>query len=160
MRPARRSAARFLRDLARLYRPTGLVAPLGGRTAGAMPPVSAKCRDKCGFRCRHTSSGLNEWPHAAVRNVFPPGFAARNAMRQSNWQEAGAYASGKILKVRPDCSPPIAGSRHPPIRCLAAASGNHAVYNKPARLQLRANRRAGALRAARELAEMGGHRSI
>lgn len=97
---ARIGGALMTSDLARLFRPTGLVGPLaaalaGGRLvgldeAGAVNAVALAA---------NTSSGLNQWPHTGGSEMyFHPGFAARNAVTCVGLAEAGAIASHSILE--------------------------------------------------------------
>jgi 2-methylcitrate dehydratase PrpD len=52
-------------DLARLYRPTGLVAPLGAALAGSRAlGLSEEAATSALAIAANTSSGLNEWPHS------------------------------------------------------------------------------------------------
>src|SRR6266576_1974274 len=87
--------ALFTADLARLYRPTGLVAPLGAALAGSYAlGLSEDAATSAVSIAANTSSGLNEWPHAGGSEMyFHPGFAARNAIAAIELAEAGAYAS-------------------------------------------------------------------
>ncbi len=129
--------ALFTADLARLYRPTGLVAPLGAALAGSYAlGLSEDAATSAVSIAANTSSGLNEWPHAGGSEMyFHPGFAARNAIAAIELAEAGAYASETILE----------GGRQPKIM---------AVYNKPAPACNFAQTAAqAALRAARDLAK-------
>src|SRR5882724_6685483 len=92
--------ALFTADLARLYRPTGLVAPLGAALAGSYAlGLSEDAATSAVSIAANTSSGLNEWPHAGGSEMyFHPGFAARNAIAAIELAEAGAGASETILE--------------------------------------------------------------
>src|SRR5258708_23113219 len=87
-------------DLARLYRPTGLVAPLGAALAGSYAlGLTEDAATGAVSIAANTSSGLNEWPHAGGSEMyFHPGFAARNSITAIELAEAGAYASETILE--------------------------------------------------------------
>ncbi|MGZ5811310.1 MAG: MmgE/PrpD family protein [Xanthobacteraceae bacterium] len=146
----------FSADLARLYRPTGLVAPLGASLAGSyalgLPEDAATSAVSI---AANTSSGLNEWPHAGGSEMyFHPGFAARNAITAIELAEAGAYASETILEGEAGL---FAAYRRQPapadIRLFAGRQPEiMAVYNKPVPACNFAQTAAqAALRAAREL---------
>ncbi|HET8920975.1 MAG TPA: MmgE/PrpD family protein, partial [Xanthobacteraceae bacterium] len=127
--------ALFTADLARLYRPTGLVGPLGASLAGSyalgLPEDAATSAVSI---AANTSSGLNEWPHAGGSEMyFHPGFAARNAITAIELAEAGAYASETILEGEAGL---FAAYRRQPapadIRLFAGRQPEiMAVYNKP-----------------------------
>jgi 2-methylcitrate dehydratase PrpD len=92
--------ALFTADLTRLYRPTGLVAPLGAALAGSYAlGLSEDAATSAIAIAANTSSGLNEWPRAGGSEMyFHPGFAARNAIAAIELAEAGARASESILE--------------------------------------------------------------
>ncbi len=92
--------ALFNADLARLYRPTGIVAPLGAALAGSHAlGLSENAALSALSIAANTSSGLNEWPHTGGSEMyFHPGFAARNAIAAIELAEAGAYASETVLE--------------------------------------------------------------
>jgi 2-methylcitrate dehydratase PrpD len=87
-------------EVARLFRPTGLVGPLAAVMAGAIlleldeaTTVSALAL------AANCSSGLNEWPHnGADEMYFHPGFVSRNALMCLRLAQAGADASASILE--------------------------------------------------------------
>lgn len=87
-------------DLARLYRPTGLVAPIGAALAGSFAlSLSEQAATSAMAIAANTSSGLNEWPHGGGSEMyFHPGFAAANALRALALASAGALASETILE--------------------------------------------------------------
>jgi 2-methylcitrate dehydratase PrpD len=128
-------SALFTADLARLYRPTGLVAPLGAALAGSLAlGLSEDAATSAVSIAANTSSGLNEWPHSGGSEMyFHPGFAARNAVTAIELAEAGAYASETILEGEAGL---FAAYRRQPapdnIRLFAGATPEiMAVYNKP-----------------------------
>ena len=87
-------------EVARLFRPTGLVGPYAAAIAGAvalgLSPERACSALAIAGNC---SSGLNEWPHnGADEMYFHPGFAARNAIRAIRLAEAGVNASPSIIE--------------------------------------------------------------
>ncbi|MEY9185732.1 MmgE/PrpD family protein [Bradyrhizobium sp. USDA 313] len=97
---ARIGRALLTSDLARLYRPTGLVAPLGAALAGSFAlNLSEDAATSAIAIAANTSSGLNEWPHAGGSDMyFHPGFAAGNAIRAISLAAAGAFGSETILE--------------------------------------------------------------
>jgi 2-methylcitrate dehydratase PrpD len=148
--------ALFNADLARLYRPTGLVAPLGAALAGSFAlRLGEDAATSAMAIAANTSSGLNEWPRAGGSEMyFHPGFAARNAIAAIELAEAGARASETILEGEAGL---FAAFRRQPapteIRLFAGAEPEiMAVYNKPAPACNFAQTAAQtALRAAREV---------
>jgi len=148
--------ALFTADLARLYRPTGLVAPLGAALAGGYAlGLTEDAATSAVAIAANTSSGLNEWPRAGGSEMyFHPGFAARNAIAAIELAEAGARASETILEGEAGL---FAAFRREPaparIRLFAGPQPEiMTVYNKPAPACNFAQTAAqAALRAAREL---------
>jgi 2-methylcitrate dehydratase PrpD len=157
--------ALFTADLARLYRPTGLVAPLGAALAGSYAlGLGEDAATSAVSIAANTSSGLNEWPHAGGSEMyFHPAFAAPNAIAAIELAEAGADASETILEGEAGL---YAAYRREPapaaIRLFAGCLPEiMAVYNKPAPACNFAQTAAqAALRAARELANSGDIESI
>ena len=148
--------ALFTADLARLYRPTGLVAPLGAALAGSFAlGLNEDAATSAVSIAANTSSGLNEWPHAGGSEMyFHPGFAARNAITAVELAEAGAYASETILEGEAGLF--AAYRRQPAPAAIRLFAGDQpeimAVYNKPVPACNFAQTAAqAALRAAREL---------
>ncbi|WP_342739595.1 MmgE/PrpD family protein [Bradyrhizobium sp. B117] len=96
---ARIGRALLTSDLARLYRPTGLVAPPGAALAGSFAlGLSEDVATSAIAIATNTSSGLNEWPHAGGSDMyFHPGFAASNAIKAIGLAAAGAFGSETIL---------------------------------------------------------------
>lgn len=149
-------SALFNADLARLYRPTGLVAPLGAALAGSRAlGLTEDAATSALSIAANTSSGLNEWPRAGGSEMyFHPGFAARNAIAAIELAEAGARASETILEGEAGLF--AAYRRQPAPAGIRLFSGRQpeimAVYNKPAPACNFAQTAAqAALRAAREL---------
>ncbi|QIO32454.1 MmgE/PrpD family protein [Bradyrhizobium sp. 1(2017)] len=97
---ARIGRALLTSDLARLYRPTGLVAPPGAALAGSFAlSLSEDAATSAIAIAANTSSGLNEWPHAGGSDMyFHPGFAASNAIKAVGLAAAGAFGSETILE--------------------------------------------------------------
>jgi 2-methylcitrate dehydratase PrpD len=143
-------------DLARLCRPTGLVAPLGAAMAGSYAlGLAEDAATSAVAIAANTSSGLNEWPRAGGSEMyFHPGFAARNAIAAIELAEAGACASETILEGEAGL---FAAFRRQPapseIRLFAGPQPEiMAVYNKPApACNFSQTAAQAALRAAREL---------
>jgi 2-methylcitrate dehydratase PrpD len=148
--------ALFTADLARLFRPTGLVAPLGAALAGSRAlGLDEDAATSALSIAANTSSGLNEWPHAGGSEMyFHPGFAARNAITAIELAQAGACASETILEGEAGL---FAAYRRQPapaeIRLFVGGSAEIlAVYNKPVPACNFAQTAAqAALLAAREL---------
>jgi 2-methylcitrate dehydratase PrpD len=88
------------RELARLFRPTGLVGPLAGALAGSrMVGLGKEAAASAMALAANTSAGLNQWPHTGGSEMyFHPGFAARNALACVALAKAGAVASPDILE--------------------------------------------------------------
>ena len=87
-------------DLARLYRPTGLIGPLAAALAGSvLVGLDDGAATAAVAIAANTSSGLNQWPHTGGSEMyFHPGFAARNAVTAVELAVHGAYASESILE--------------------------------------------------------------
>ncbi|SDH76568.1 MULTISPECIES: MmgE/PrpD family protein [Bradyrhizobium] len=148
--------ALFTADLARLYRPTGLVAPLGAALAGSYAlGLSEDAATSAIAIAANTSSGLNEWPRSGGSEMyFHPGFAARNAVAAVELAEAGARASETILEGEAGLF--AAFRRQPAPAAIRLFAGERpeimAVYNKPAPACNFAQTAAqAALRVAREI---------
>ena len=128
--------ALFNADLARLYRPTGLVAPLGAALAGSFAlGLGEDAATSAIAIAANTSSGLNEWPRAGGSEMyFHPGFAARNAIVAIELAEAGARASETILEGEAGLFAAFGRKPAPTeIRLFAGSEPEiMAVYNKPA----------------------------
>jgi 2-methylcitrate dehydratase PrpD len=143
-------------DLARLYRPTGLIAPLGAALTGSYAlDLTEDAATSAIAIAANTSSGLNEWPRAGGSEMyFHPGFASRNAIAAIELAEAGARASETILEGEAGLF--AAFQRQPApseIRLFAGPQPEiMAVYNKPAPACNFAQTAAqAALRVVREL---------
>lgn len=87
-------------ELARLYRPTGLVGPFAAALAGAVAlDLDEATTCSALALAANTCGGLNEWPrHGADEMYFHPGFVARNALRALRLAQAGAWGSPSILE--------------------------------------------------------------
>ncbi|MFH0296290.1 MmgE/PrpD family protein [Bradyrhizobium sp. 31Argb] len=156
---ARIGRALLTSDLARLYRPTGLVAPLGAALAGSFAlGLSEDAATSAMAIAANTSSGLNQWPHTGASDMyFHPGFAASNAIKAIGLAAAGAFGSETILEGEAGL---FAAYRREtaPVSIELFAGGEceiMAVYNKPAPACNFAQTAAqAALRASHELASM------
>jgi 2-methylcitrate dehydratase PrpD len=92
---ARLGRALITRDIARTFRPTGLIGAIAAAAAGARirglnedETVSAIAL------AANTASGLNEWPRTGGSEMyFHPGFAARNAITSVLLAKLGARCS-------------------------------------------------------------------
>lgn len=132
---ARLGRALFDADLARLFRPTGTVGPLGGALGGAV--LLGLSEDQAvaalGFAA-NTSGGLNQWPQAGASDMyFHPGFAARSAITAVDLALAGAYASEDILEGEAGLFAAFRrGSPRMPVALFSDGTAEiAAVYNKP-----------------------------
>lgn len=85
-----------------LFRPTGLVAPVGAASGGAwMLGLDRRQVASAIAFAANTASGLNQWPYSGGSDMFfHPGFAARNAWTAVNLARAGAYGSADALDGR------------------------------------------------------------
>ena len=90
------------REVARQFRPTSIVGPIGAAVAGARLlrlPESAAI-SAVGFAA-NTAGGLNEWPHTGGTEVFfHAGIAARNAVTSVELARLGAVASASAIDGR------------------------------------------------------------
>lgn len=97
---ARLGAALFTADLARLYRPTSTVAPVGAALAASrLLWLDEETAVNALSLAANTASGMNQWPHAGGSEMyFQPAYAARNTITAVELAEQGAYASHDILE--------------------------------------------------------------
>ena len=97
---ARLGRAIMTAELARLFRPTGMVgAPAGALALARLSGLDAEAaRNAFSLGC-NTVAGLNQWPHSGGSEMyFHPGFAARNAVTAHDLARAGAIASPAIIE--------------------------------------------------------------
>lgn len=83
-----------------LFRPTGLVAPIGSACGGArlLRLDRAQAMSAIAFAA-NGASGLNQWPLSGGSDMFfHPGFAARNAWMAVRLARAGAFGSPDVLE--------------------------------------------------------------
>ena len=87
-------------ELARLFRPTGLVGPYAAALSGARLLGLTRQQALDAFALAgNCSAGLNEWPrHGGSEMYFHPGFAVRNAIACIELAAAGASGSATILE--------------------------------------------------------------
>jgi 2-methylcitrate dehydratase PrpD len=97
---ARIGRALFNAELARLYRPTGLVSPLGAALGAGRMLQLPEAQIMSAFSLTiNTVGGLNQWPHNGGSEMyFHPGFAARNTIAALELAEQDAFASPDILE--------------------------------------------------------------
>ncbi len=122
-------------DLARLFRPTGLVSPIGAALGGALMlglPEDATVAAMA--LAANTSSGLNQWPHSGSGDMyFHPGFAARNAVSCVLLAREGAQASEDALEGEAGLFRAFRRAEAPTISLFTGGRAEILdVYNKPA----------------------------
>src|SRR5690606_20643799 len=94
--------ALFDRELAGLFRPTGLTAPIGAGAAGSylLEFDAARIASALAFAA-NSAGGLNQWPQSGASDMyFHPGNAARAAVTAVLLAEQGGYGSRDILDGR------------------------------------------------------------
>lgn len=126
--------ALFNPELARLFRPTGLVSATGAALGGGlMLGLSEDALISAMSLAANTSSGLNQWPHSGSGEMFfHPGFAARNAVTVVLLAKEGAQASEDILEGEAGLFAAFKRAAAPPIRLFTERPEILEVYNKPA----------------------------
>jgi 2-methylcitrate dehydratase PrpD len=127
--------ALFDADLARLFRPTGILGPIAGAVAGSRSlSLDENASVSALAFAANASAGLNQWPHDGGSDMyFHPGAAARSAITAIALAEAGAYGSELILEGEAGL---FAAFRRapPPLTITLFPDGAEevlAVYNKP-----------------------------
>jgi 2-methylcitrate dehydratase PrpD len=90
------------KDVARRFRPTGLLGATGAAAAGArLLRLSEDETTSAIALAANTAGGFNEWAHTGGDEMFfHPGFAARNAVTSVLLARAGARASESALDGR------------------------------------------------------------
>jgi 2-methylcitrate dehydratase PrpD len=98
---ARFGQALINKDVARVFRPTGLVGAIGGAAAGArLLRLTEEETTSALALAANTASGLNEWPRVGADDMFfHPGNAARNAVTSVLLAKAGARAADSCLNA-------------------------------------------------------------
>lgn len=130
---ARLGAALVTKELARRFRPTGLIGAVGGAAAGACllgltedETVSALAL------AANTAGGLNEWPHTGGDDMFfHAGHAARNAVTSVLLARAGARGSESAFDGQAGLFAAYRGEVPPRIE-LAGGWEILEAYHKPA----------------------------
>lgn len=87
-------------DVARLFRPTGLVGPYAATLAGGLL-MGFDADRLCAALglAGNVSAGLNDWPHSGSDEMyFHPGYVARNALRSLRLAEMGSAGSATIIE--------------------------------------------------------------
>lgn len=132
---ARLGRALFDAELARLFRPTGTVGPIGAALAGAILLGLSEDEIVAALGlAANTSGGLNQWPHTGASDMyFHPGFAARSAVTAIELAAAGAYSSETILEGEAGLFAAFRrGPPRTPVTLFADGKAEIlAVYNKP-----------------------------
>ncbi|MSQ18507.1 MAG: MmgE/PrpD family protein [Betaproteobacteria bacterium] len=92
---ARLGRALITREVARTFRPTGLIGAIAAAAAGArIRGLTEDAAVSAVALAANTASGLNEWPHTGGSEMyFHPGFAARNAITSILLAKLGARCS-------------------------------------------------------------------
>lgn len=87
-------------ELARLFRPTGLLGPVAAAVAvGHLRGLSAEAMASAISLAVNCAAGLNQWPVSGGSDMyFHVGFAARNAMTCVDLAAAGAYATRDVIE--------------------------------------------------------------
>ncbi|MGV0876569.1 MmgE/PrpD family protein [Martelella sp. FLE1502] len=86
-------------EMARLFRPTGLIGPLSGTLAGALfLGLDRETTVNAMALAINSAGGLNEWPHSGADDMyFHPGFASRNALSTLRLARLGAQGSASAI---------------------------------------------------------------
>jgi 2-methylcitrate dehydratase PrpD len=132
---ARIGRALMSAELARLFRPTGLVGPLGAALAGSrLIGLDEDGAVHALALAANTVGGLNQWPHTGASEMyFHPAFAARNAFAAIELAAQGATASEAILEGEAGLFAAFKRARPAaPIELFADGRAEIlAVFNKP-----------------------------
>ena len=127
--------ALFNADLARLFRPTGILGPIAGAVAGStLLALDEDAAVSALALAANASSGLNQWPHDGGSDMyFHPGHAARSAITAIGLAQAGAFGSELILEGEAGLFAAFRRSDAPRAIELFAEGQEEilAVYNKP-----------------------------
>jgi 2-methylcitrate dehydratase PrpD len=129
----RLGAALITKEVARVFRPTGLIGAVGAAAAGArLLKLSEDETVSALALAANTAGGLNEWPHVGGDEMyFHAGTAARNGVTAALLARAGARASESAFDGQ---SGLFAAYRGEPRAALELGGGWEilAVYHKPA----------------------------
>lgn len=130
----RTGRALFDAELARLFRPTGLVAPIGTAAGGArlLGLDEGQIASAIAFGANN-AAGLNQWPHSGASDMyFHPGSAARNAVTAVGLAEQGAYGSPDIFEGEAGLFAAFGRKGFKPIMLFPEGEADiMTVYNKP-----------------------------
>jgi 2-methylcitrate dehydratase PrpD len=87
-------------DLARLFRPTGLIGPMAAAmSVSRLERLNLDQALSAFALAANTSCGLNQWPHTGGSEMyFHPGFAVQNGILAVRLARFGAIASADILE--------------------------------------------------------------
>ncbi len=124
--------ALITKDVARVFRPTGLIGAVGAAAAGArLLRLSEDDTVSALALAANTAGGLNEWPHVGGDEMyFHAGSAARNGVTSVLLARAGARASESAFDGRAGLFAAYGGA---PRAALDLGGGWEilAVYHKP-----------------------------
>lgn len=121
---------------ARVFRPTGLLGPVGGAlTAARLLALDEEAAVSALGLAGNLAAGLNEWTHSGGTDLFfQSGFAARNAIAAAGLAAAGATASESILDGQAGMIAAFGGAARAGLLTQDWGDGFEilAVYHKPA----------------------------
>lgn len=125
--------ALITKEVARLFRPTGLIGAVGGAAAGAcLLGLTEDATASALGLAANTAGGLNEWPHVGGDDMFfHAGNAARNALTSVLLAAAGARASESAFEGRAGLFAAYRGAPRDSLP-LDGEWEIFAVYHKPA----------------------------
>jgi 2-methylcitrate dehydratase PrpD len=125
--------ALITKEVAQVFRPTGLVGAVGAAAAGArLLRLSEDESVSALALAANTAGGLNEWPHTGGDEMFfHAGIAARNAVTSVLLARAGARASESAFDGPAGLFVAFGGAPHAALN-LDGGWEILAVYHKPA----------------------------
>src|SRR5882762_2431420 len=125
--------ALITKDVARVFRPTGLIGAVGAAAAGArLVRLSEDETVSALALAANTAGGLNEWPHVGGDEMyFHAGMAARNGVTSVLLSRAGARASESAFDGRAGLFAAYRGAARAALD-LGGGWEILAVYHKPA----------------------------
>src|SRR5713101_7067362 len=125
--------ALITKDVARVFRPTGLIGAVGAAAAGArLARLSEDDTVSALALAANTAGGLNEWPHVGGDEMyFHAGMAARNGVTSVLLARAGARASESAFDGPAGLFVAFGGAPRAALD-LGGAWEILAVYHKPA----------------------------
>ena len=130
---ARLGRALITKDLARVFRPTGLIGAIGAAAAGArLLRLNEEETVSALALAANTAGGLNEWPHVGGDDMFfHAGNAARNGLTSVLLAKSGARGSDTALDGRAGLFAAYRGSVPEGLE-LGGGWEILSVYHKPA----------------------------